>query len=102
MEGIDDALKAFLGHVTSKRTVVECGLEGAVNVIPEPLILPKFVQDGCDGSKGMLGPIQRQSVPAGDVMKGRYLHFRRLNKLDQELHDAMPTYAGKYTGLVKD
>ena len=102
MEGINDALKAFPGHVTSKRTVAERGLEGAINVIPEPLVLPKFLQDGRNGSKGMLGPMQRRSVPAGDVRKGRYLHFRGLNKLDQEFHDAMPTYAGKYTSLVKD
>ena len=91
MEGIDDALKTLPGHFISERTVAKGCLECAIDVVPEPLILPKFLQDGRNGSESMLSPIQRQSAHAGDVRKGRYLHFRRLNKLDQELHNAMPT-----------
>jgi len=57
VEGVDDQLKAIIGHFLSQRTVVECDIEDTVDVITNALILPEHLQDGCDGGKGVLGPV---------------------------------------------
>ena len=57
VEGINDQLKAFLGHFLSQRTVAECGIEDTVDVITDTLILPEHLQDSCNCSEGILGPV---------------------------------------------
>jgi hypothetical protein len=56
MEGINNALKTLPGHFASKRTVAKGGLERAVDVIPEALILPENLQDSCNSRECVLGP----------------------------------------------
>ena len=57
VEGVNDQLKAFLGHFLSQRTVAKCDIEDTVDVITNTLILPKHLQDGCDRGEGILGPV---------------------------------------------
>jgi len=57
MEGVDDQLKAILGHFLSQRAVAECDIEDTVDVITNALILPEHPQDCCDRSEGILGPV---------------------------------------------
>ena len=58
VEGVNDQLKAVLSHFLSQRTVAECDIEDTVDVITNTLILPEHLQDGCDRSEGILGPVQ--------------------------------------------
>ena len=57
MEGVDDQLKAILGHFLSQRAVAECDIEDTVDVITNTLVLPEHLQDCCDHSKGIFGPV---------------------------------------------
>jgi len=57
MEGVDDQLKAILGHFLSQRAVAERGIEDTVNVITNALVLSEYLQDGRDRGKGILGPV---------------------------------------------
>jgi len=57
MEGVNDQLKAILGHFLSQRAVAEYDIEDTVDVITNALILPEHLQDCCDHSEGILGPV---------------------------------------------
>ena len=41
VEGVNDQLEAVLGRFLSQRTVAECGIEDAVDVITDALFLPE-------------------------------------------------------------
>jgi len=57
VEGIDDQLKTLLSHFLSQQTVAECDIEDTVDVVADALILPEYLQDGCDCGEGILGPV---------------------------------------------
>jgi len=57
VERVDNTVKALLDHVFSERAVAKCDLKHTVHIIPKALVLPKFCQDCCDRSKGMLSPM---------------------------------------------
>ena len=57
VEGVDDQLKTLLSHFLSQRTVAECDIEDTVDVVADALILPEYLQDGCDRGEGILGPV---------------------------------------------
>jgi hypothetical protein len=57
MEGINDQLKAILGHFPSQQAVAEHSIEDTVDVITDALVLPEHLQDGCDCHERILGPI---------------------------------------------
>jgi hypothetical protein len=43
VEGINDQLKAIVGHFLSQQTVAECDIEDTVDVITNALILPEHL-----------------------------------------------------------
>ena len=57
MEGVNDQLKVILGHFLSQQAVAECDIEDTVDVITNALVLPEHLQDCCDCSKGIFGPV---------------------------------------------
>ena len=58
VKGVDNALKTLFNHFISQRAVAKSDFECAIDIVPEALIVSKYLQDCCNSSKRMLCPVK--------------------------------------------